>query len=131
MGTFWITSLLFWTLVGRAEDLDRTRVITEGQTAYTGERLAVGTTVRAFVVRYPGRAEWSVSPSRYAVQFDTGTFKFRNAEAHPVQDNGAWFELVFRVHGVSETAVETPKGSNNWGWHLTYECELLSAVQAD
>ena len=131
MGTFWITSLLFWSLVGRAEDLDRTRVAPEGQTVYTGERLAVGSTVRAFVVRYPGRDEWSVSPSRYSVQFDTGTFKFRNATAHPVQDNGAWFELVFRVHGVSETAVETPKGSNNWGWHLTYECELPSAVQSE
>jgi hypothetical protein len=113
-----------------ASDPDMERAAPEGQVLFTGERLEVGATARAFLVQYEGHP-WKVSPSRYAVDFDTATFRFRNAEAHAVTAPGQWYEIVFSVNTVSETAVEDPAGSNNWSWKLTYEAALVSLTPTD
>jgi len=114
------------------KDRDSGRTVGEGTTAYTGARLAVGTRAEAFLLQYQGHSEWRVSPSRYAVDFDTANFQFRNRSQYPLTapQMGVWMRANFVVVSVAETPVEQPAGSGNWGWVLTYECDLQSWVVA-
>jgi hypothetical protein len=121
-----LIALLAGSPAGASKDPDAKRSVAEGQQAYLGKRLAVGALGHAFLLQYPGRTEWQVSPSRYTVDFKSANFKFRNRDAHRVPDEmrGKWMQVVFRVVTVAETAVESPPGSNNWTWVLTYECDI-------
>lgn len=124
---------IWWMAVSApalAEDPDLTRPVPEGEVRYTGERLASGATAHAYLIRYEGHSTWYVSPSRYEVDFGESTFHFRNADAHPLPVLGQWLDVVFNVGTVSETAMESPEGSNNWTWKLTYECELVKIIPA-
>ncbi len=121
-----LVALLVSSPAGAGQDRDAQRSVNEGQQPYLGKRLGVGALAHAFLLQYPGRTEWQVSPSRYTVDFKSANFKFRNRDAHRVPDEmrGKWMQVVFRVVTVAETAVESPPGSNNWTWVLTYECDI-------
>ncbi len=118
------------TLAGK--DPDSRRRLPDGQQAYLGARLAVGAVAHAFVLQYPNQPAWQVSPSRYAVDFQTANFHFRNRAEHALLDaqRGRWMQVVFTVVTVAETPVESPRGSGVWTWALTYECDIQSLAPA-
>ena len=129
-----LISIFLWgaPAVAATKDRDSGRTVDEGTTAYTGARLAVGARAEAFVLQYQGHNDWKVSPSRYAVDFNTAKFQFRNRSQYPLTaaQMGVWMRAGFVVVSVAETPVEQPAGSGNWGWALTYECDLQSLVVA-
>jgi len=114
------------------KDPDRKRKVPEGHQLFIGERLAVGAIAEAFLLQYPGSPDWQVSPSRYAVDFKAAGFRFRNRAEYSVPDalRGKWLRIVFEVVTVAENAVESPAGSGNWTWVLTYECDVRSVEAA-
>jgi len=125
-------SLRFLMLMGvlanpaLAADPDHKRPVPEGEVRYVGERLEAGATAHAFLIRYEDNTQVFVSSSRYTTDFEAASFRFRNSDAHPFDEMGTWVEISFTVRTVSETAVESPAGSNNWTWQVTYECDLVS-----
>jgi hypothetical protein len=60
------------------------------------------------------------------VDLKSAAFGFRNQADFPISEalQGQWLRAVFLVNSVTENAVESPTGSGNWSWILTYECEL-------
>jgi hypothetical protein len=107
-------------------DPDLKRRVPEAHQRYTGARLAIGTVAEAFLLQHPGHPELHVSASRYNVDLKSAAFGFRNRADFPISEalQGQWLRAVFLVNSVTENAVESPAGSGNWSWILTYECEL-------
>lgn len=121
---------LIWMLISTGAlagaDPDEHRPVQEGHARYDGKAMQVGTVYEGFLIRFAGREEVYLSPSRYRVAYTPDALKCRNTAEFPLPERstGQWFLVTFEVLAVRETAIEEPAGSGNWGWQHEFDCMI-------
>ena len=114
------------------DDPDRLRSVPEGVEVFMPGTVEAEKTYSAFVIGFPDRPGTFVSPSRYAVMYLEGLLPCSNAAEAGMGSvrDGRWWSVVFTVHAIKETAVETPIGSGVWAWRTEYDCTITSLSPA-
>ena len=118
------------SVAAAGSDPDARRSMTEGQERYVPGKANVGTVYEAFAIRFPGRTEVFISPSRFDVQYGDSALNCRNQSAYPIGDDAVnvWHKVSFSVLSLKESAVESPAGSGNWTWKTSFDCEIRSLM---
>lgn len=107
-------------------DPDEHRRVGEGREAFLVDNVQVGGTYEAFLIGFPDRPGYYLSPSRYRVSYIPNALQCRNESDFAFEEarNGHWWTVVFEVFAVKETAIEDPPGSGKWSWRHSYDCSL-------